>query len=110
MSDEQKIYAPASAKMVTFERTGNSILKLSFKADAFIAFINQRKNAKGYVNLGISKRKEVGKYGETHTVWLDTWEPKNLQSGDGTSPPVAAGKPDTKPAAPNPVDDDPVPF
>ena len=43
--------------------------------EKFIAFLNQHKNAKGYVNLGISERREVSQYGETHTAWLDTWSP-----------------------------------
>jgi hypothetical protein len=73
---EQKTYCnAASAKQITFEKSGKTILKLSIKADAMIDFINQHKNEKGYLNLGISERREIGKYGETHTVWLDTWKP-----------------------------------
>lgn len=76
MADEtKKIYAPASVKEVKFAN-GNSILKFSFSAEKMMAFIQSNQNEKGYINFGISSRREVGKYGETHTVWLDTWEPK----------------------------------
>lgn len=33
-------------------------------------------NEKWYVNMTISKRKEVGKYGDTHYVTENTWKPK----------------------------------
>ena len=32
-------------------------------------------NEKGYVNLIVSKRKEVDQYGKTHTVYVDDWTP-----------------------------------
>lgn len=74
--NEPKTYINSiTAKEVKFQSTGNSVLKLSFKVEALIEFLNQHKNEKGYVNVGVSRRKEVGKYGETHTVWLDTWKP-----------------------------------
>lgn len=77
----EKQYAPASAKEVTTAHGG--ILKLSFNAEKFAAWIGSRANAKGYVNLCITPRREVGQYGETHTVWLDTWEPTpKRQMGD----------------------------
>ncbi len=75
MTEQSKIYAPVSAKQITFQQSGKTIIKLGINVDKFIAFLNQHKNAKGYVNLGISARKEVSQYGETHTVWLDTWQP-----------------------------------
>lgn len=34
-------------------------------------------NEKGFVNIILSKRKELGKFGETHTVYLDTWKPNS---------------------------------
>lgn len=72
----EKIYVPkASAKEVKFSN-GGSMLKLSFKAEDVMAFIRQHTNAKGYINLNISPRRDVGKYGETHSVYLDTYQPK----------------------------------
>lgn len=32
-------------------------------------------NERGYVNLIVSKRKEPSKYGSTHSVYVDTFEP-----------------------------------
>jgi hypothetical protein len=75
MADEQKTYINGiSAKQVTFT-SGKSILKLNINVAKLIEQLQQHANEKGYVNLGISERREKGKYGETHTVWLDTWKP-----------------------------------
>jgi hypothetical protein len=75
MAGEVKTYINGiSAKQVTFE-SGKSILKLNIHVGKLIEQLQQHVNEKGYVNLGVSDRKEKGKYGETHTVWLDTWKP-----------------------------------
>jgi hypothetical protein len=104
-NQEAKVYAPASAKQVTFQ-SGKSILKLGVNVEKFIVFLNQHKNAKGYVNFGISERKEVSQYGETHTVWLDTWQPSGAPSEP--SKPRATAQPKAKPLTPEEADD--VPF
>lgn len=72
---EQKTYVPkSSAKLVKFQ-SGKSIIKLGFHAETMAAFLREHANAKGYVNLGISERRSVGERGDTHCVWLDTWQP-----------------------------------
>jgi hypothetical protein len=104
MSEQTKVYAPISAKQVTFQ-SGKSILKIGINVEKFSAFLKQHANAKGYVNLGISQRKEVSQYGETHTVWLDTWEP------DASRAPAEArttAQPQASP--PTPKENDDVPF
>ena len=35
---------------------------------------------KHYITLKINRRREVGKYGETHTVEVDTWKPEQKQA------------------------------
>jgi hypothetical protein len=97
---EQKTYVPrSSAKEVKFAN-GGSMMKLSFKADEFIAFCKANANKRGYINFGVTARREVGKFGDTHCVWLDTWEPE--QKPQGTP---------AKPAQPkSPIDDDEPPF
>mgnify|MGYP003652977729 CR=1 FL=1 len=37
-------------------------------------------NEKGYVNMVVSPRKEVGQYGETHSVTLNDWKPDGQQA------------------------------
>lgn len=81
---EQKIYAPLSAVEKEFAN-GGSILKLSGKADKLIEFIRANANDKGYINLVVGKRREIGQYGDTHSVTLDTWKPK--ESRNGGAPP-----------------------
>ena len=71
----EKIYVPrASCKEKTFT-SGHTVLKLGFHASTLIEFIRANANQRGYINLGISKRREVGQHGDTHCVWLDTWLP-----------------------------------
>lgn len=73
--NEPKTYVPkCSCKAVTFA-SGKSILKVGFHVETLIAFIKQHANERGYVNFGISERKETSQHGETHSVWLDTWRP-----------------------------------
>jgi hypothetical protein len=32
-------------------------------------------NEKGYINLCVGSRREVSKFGETHSVWVNDWVP-----------------------------------
>lgn len=71
----ETIYVPkcsAKARQTPF----GEALRLSFKAEDLIAFARQHANAKGYLNLDVTKRREPGTYGDTHSVKLDTWQPK----------------------------------
>lgn len=78
MSD--KIYAPVTVKQIQTQY--GSLLKFSFNAEKMLAFIQQHTNERGYVNLNINERKEVGRFGDTHTASLDTWQPKAQQGDD----------------------------
>lgn len=51
-------------------------IKFSGKTDEVIAQLLAITNEKGYFNLEIQKRKEAGKYGETHYVKVDEWKPE----------------------------------
>jgi hypothetical protein len=64
-----------------------SLLRMGISVDKVVEFLKANKNSGGYVNLIISPRKEVGQYGDTHSVYLDTWEPNKK------SAPVASQKP-----------------
>lgn len=39
--------------------------------------LKQYVNDKGYINITMSKRKEVWQYGDTHTFTLNEWKPEN---------------------------------
>ena len=39
--------------------------------------LQQYANEKGYVNMVMSKRKEVGQYWDTHYFTLNEWNPEN---------------------------------
>jgi hypothetical protein len=79
MSD--KVYLRCSAKKKTFN-DGGELIRIGVKADDLIAFAKQHANARGYVNLVVSSRRNVGQYGDTHSVSLDTYEaqPSGRQS------------------------------
>lgn len=95
MSD--KIYVPkSSAKEKKFDN-GGSIIKLGFKADELVAFINQHKNSRGYINFSVGQRRTPSQYGDTHSVALDQFEPKQSEGAPA-------------PRAERPVDSDEVPF
>ena len=90
MSEQTKIYAPArKCEEKTFS-TGKTVLKLQFKAEELIEFAKKHANSRGYLNLGISRRRQVGEYGDTHCCWLDTWEPRQDAGSSG-------GRQDTSP-------------
>ena len=93
-----KIYC-GSAKEKTFDGGGSVIsvsLTMDGLSDHFKNYVFTTNGGKKIIKLKISKRREVGAYGETHTVEIDTWKP---------DPNHAAG-PAQKPA---PADDD-IPF
>ena len=70
-----KTYVPkCSARLVEFS-DGGSLLKLSCDAHALAEFAREHKRESGYRMLCIAKRREVGKFGETHSVYLDTFKP-----------------------------------
>ena len=96
MSD--KVYLKCSAK--ARQTNYGEMLNIGVKADDLIAFAKQHANGRGYVNLTVSARKEPGKFGDTHSVTLDTYEPKPKD----TLPERALAGPM------EPVTDDDIPF
>jgi hypothetical protein len=83
----EKIYAPITIKEISTKY--GVMLKVSFRADKMQEFMDANKNAKGYVNLDVNKRKNVGQYGETHSAVLDTWQPNQTAQQPRTETPAA---------------------
>jgi hypothetical protein len=48
-----------------------TFLKVSLKLEDLI----KNKNDKWYINFVISKRKDIWKYWETHSAYIDDWKP-----------------------------------
>lgn len=42
--------------------------------------LSQYANEKGYINITMSKRKEVGQYGDTHSFTLNEWKPETTKN------------------------------
>lgn len=65
------------------------------KISVLIDDLVKNANEKGYVNMILQKRKEVGKFGDTHSLVYDDWKP-NKESAS-TSPDTPAGEKDDLP-------------
>ena len=55
-------------------------IKLSGNAEKVIEEIRKHANEKGYFNFELCKRKEPGKYGETHYMKVDEWKPTSKET------------------------------
>ena len=77
-----KVFLKCSAKEKTF-RNGGSKIVLGVKVDDLVAFAKQHANERGYLNLVVSARREVGQYGDTHSVTLDDFVPQRRSDDDG---------------------------
>lgn len=69
-----KIYLKCSAKARTTQF--GEVLNLGIKVEDLADFCRKHKNERGYLNLTISPRRETGQYGDTHSVYLDTYTPR----------------------------------
>ena len=76
-----KTYVKGSAKLKTTQF--GDILKLSFRGEDLIGFIKHHTNARGYSAMDIVRRKEVGPYGDTHSIVLDDFVPSTPSTGAG---------------------------
>ena len=94
-----KIFLKCSAKQKRFDN-GGSVINLGVKVADLVAFAQAHTNERGYLNLVISERREVGQYGDTHSVTLDTYVSKAKESGGMAGP--ALDSP--------PISDDDIPF
>ena len=87
-----KIFLKCSAKQKRFDN-GGSVINLGVKVADLVAFAQAHTNERGYLNLVISERREVGQYGDTHSVTLDTYvshakEPGGMAGPALESPPI----------------------
>lgn len=87
MSDEKKatVYVPKASAKARDTKIGQ-VINLSFETAELGKFVKANKNSRGWINLSLIPRKEVGKYGETHSVVLDTFEPKAKDNAGGDTP------------------------
>jgi hypothetical protein len=77
---EKKIYV-GSGKEITFS-SGGTMLKVSLSRENLDVLYNNLSD-KGYVAICVAKRRENDKFGNTHSVTLDTWKPDpNYKAGD----------------------------
>jgi len=78
----EKTYVKGNAKEHVFQ-DGGSVLNISIDASD----IDKSKLVKGkYLNISISRRKEVGQYGDTHNMIYNEYKPKDDDGMDQTPP------------------------
>lgn len=96
----ERIYVP---RCYAKERTGQygSFLSITFGTKELLEFVQQHQTSDGYFRVTVSQRREPDKHGNTHSVSLDTYEPKKQTD----APPKA-----NNPAPAKPLEDDDVPF
>lgn len=94
-----KIYAPGQAK--ERDTPFGPVVRWGVKAEDLIAFAQQHANERGYLNFDVVRRREMGRYGETHSLVLDTYV-----KGSGQTAPNPRG--DQRHS--EPVTDDQIPF
>ena len=93
MSDttKQKVYVPGTSVKEHKFPDGGSVLRVGINLEKFAPFVKQHKNERGYINFDINLRKEVGPYGDTHNISLNTWvKPENTTA---TEPKTKSTKP-----------------
>ena len=105
-----KVYVNGiTAKAITVKVKNNGkdeyieIMKLGIKSEKLIEFLARNTNEKGYCNVDILKRKEVGQYGDTHYAVLNEYKKEDK--------PMSASQIPDKPGAVSEEDSpDPFPF
>ena len=75
MKNEKTYCNAISIKSHTFA-DGNEVLNLYVRADKLREFLDEHEDDKGAVRLVIGRRKEPDKYENTHSIWKDTYQPK----------------------------------
>lgn len=100
----EKIYVPKSRAKERDTQYGK-FMSVSFSAKELVEFIHANTNSRGYFNITIAPRRKADET-QTHSVYLDTWEPTNKAPLNSAQKAVA-GQPEFR-AAPAPDDD--VPF
>ena len=90
----------AKARVTTF----GEVINVGIKVEDLAEFARTHKNERGFLNLTIAPRKDTGRFGETHSVYLDDYV-----KGSGKSAPSTGGSWNRE-AHSSPVTDDEIPF
>lgn len=57
-------------------------LRVGINVPLFVKWLEENQNERGYCNINIQERKQMGKYGETHWAALDTWQPDSTKKNE----------------------------
>lgn len=109
MSEKQYLKCSAKARDTQY----GEVLNLSIKVEDLADFCRKFKNERGYLNLTIAARREVGQYGDTHSVYLDAYANRPPATGAGARRDAALRGAPTghRNHAPHNCDgEDPIPF
>lgn len=75
----QKTYVPKSSikeRIVVLSGQKTQFINVGLHVDEFKNFMEQHVNERGYINLTIGRRKTPSDRGDTHSLWLDDYKPK----------------------------------
>lgn len=85
MENKKTYVGTAKQKTINTKFGEMEVIKLSFSKKDLETLMSNL-NEKGWVNLDQVKRKEVGKYGETHSMTIDTWKPSEKSTPPANTP------------------------
>lgn len=80
-----QIYVPKS-KAVERDGKYGKFLCLSFRGKELRDFLNEHIDGDGYLHLNVSPRKEIGQYGDTHSITKNQWKPQTREGMPVRSP------------------------
>lgn len=79
MADSNKIYCGSAKPFGQYDT-----LKLDICLDDIPEeHIRTGKNGKRYVKVNLNKNKQIGKFGDTHNLQVDTWKPEHKPEYEG---------------------------
>jgi hypothetical protein len=82
---EKKNYCPGVNIKERKFSSGRNVLNVNLCVVKVCEWLKTIENEKGYANVSITALRDVGKYGQTHCMWENTWKPES-QSGNKPTP------------------------
>lgn len=92
---EPRIYVGSGKKSDKYDMVNISVCLTDLPREHIFEYNNKK-----YIKLTVAAKKEVDKWGKTHSVSIDTYKPEKKESAGA----------DIEKAIPPPEDEDPLPF
>ena len=104
----EKTYVPKSRAKMRDTQYGQ-FMSVSFSAKELVEFIHANTNSRGYFNITLAPRRNPDET-QTHSVYLDTWKPREGGGLSAAQKAVSGAKPSSDDEMPPDNSDQSVPF